>query len=73
MSSGIGDRDDLEALGINVILHNPSVGRNFSDHPSLNNISFALKTPVDDGPWIKSVTYFTARLTQVDVECLLPA
>ncbi|KAF5351053.1 hypothetical protein D9756_008210 [Leucocoprinus leucothites] len=52
MSSGIGDRNDLKALGIPVILHNPSVGRNFSDHPSLNNVTFALKKPVDVGPWV---------------------
>ncbi|KAF5350971.1 hypothetical protein D9756_008209 [Leucocoprinus leucothites] len=52
MSSGIGDRNDLEAIGIPVILHNPSVGRNFSDHPSLNNVAFALKKPVDVGPWV---------------------
>jgi choline dehydrogenase-like flavoprotein len=53
MSSGIGDRSDLEALGIPVILHNPSVGRNLSDHPSLNNVTFALKAAVDSGPWVK--------------------
>ncbi|KAJ3573402.1 hypothetical protein NP233_g2444 [Leucocoprinus birnbaumii] len=52
MSSGIGDRNDLEELGIPVILDNPSVGRNLSDHPSLNNVTFALKTPVDVGPWV---------------------
>ncbi|KXN85893.1 Choline dehydrogenase, mitochondrial [Leucoagaricus sp. SymC.cos] len=35
--SGIGDRGLLSSLGIPVILNNPSVGRNLSDHPLLPN------------------------------------
>ncbi|KXN87045.1 Glucose dehydrogenase [FAD, quinone] [Leucoagaricus sp. SymC.cos] len=31
LNSGIGNRDDLEALGVTTIVDNPSVGRNFSD------------------------------------------
>ncbi len=30
--SGIGDRDDLQALGINVRAHSPEVGKNLKDH-----------------------------------------
>ncbi|KXN84474.1 Choline dehydrogenase, mitochondrial [Leucoagaricus sp. SymC.cos] len=51
MSSGIGDQNELKALGIPIILHNPSVGRNLSDHPSLNNVTFGLTKPIDVGPW----------------------
>ncbi|KXN85084.1 Choline dehydrogenase, mitochondrial [Leucoagaricus sp. SymC.cos] len=36
--SGIGDRKLLSSLQIPVVLHNPSVGRNLSDHPLLENI-----------------------------------
>ncbi|WP_291043439.1 GMC family oxidoreductase N-terminal domain-containing protein [Herbiconiux sp.] len=32
MLSGIGDRDELTALGIDVVTHSPGVGRNLSDH-----------------------------------------
>ncbi|KXN87044.1 Glucose dehydrogenase [FAD, quinone] [Leucoagaricus sp. SymC.cos] len=31
LNSGIGKREDLEALGIKTLIDNPSVGRNFSD------------------------------------------
>ncbi|EKM76439.1 hypothetical protein AGABI1DRAFT_78505 [Agaricus bisporus var. burnettii JB137-S8] len=51
LSSGIGDVNDLNALEIPVILNNPSVGRNMTDHPSLNNVSFGLREPIDLGPW----------------------
>ncbi|KAF5316280.1 hypothetical protein D9619_006818 [Psilocybe cf. subviscida] len=37
LHSGIGDSKDLSALGIKTILHNPSVGRNLSDHPIVSN------------------------------------
>lgn len=30
--SGIGDREDLQALGITVITHSPEVGKNLKDH-----------------------------------------
>lgn len=53
LSSGIGDVNDLNALEIPVILNNPSVGRNMTDHPSLNNVSFGLSEPIDLGPWAK--------------------
>jgi choline dehydrogenase-like flavoprotein len=53
LSSGIGDAHDLNILGIPVILNNTSVGRNMTDHPSLNNVSFGLQQPIDIGPWAK--------------------
>ncbi|KAF9443489.1 GMC oxidoreductase [Macrolepiota fuliginosa MF-IS2] len=52
LSSGIGDRNDLEKLGVPVVLHNPSVGRNLTDHPSVNAVSFGLKPGfLDMGFW----------------------
>lgn len=32
MLSGIGDKEKLEALGINVVAHLPGVGQNYQDH-----------------------------------------
>lgn len=36
--SGIGARDELEALGIPVLVENPSVGKNLSDHVLVPNV-----------------------------------
>lgn len=53
LNSGIGDQDDLNSLGVPVVLHNPSVGRNLSDHTVLD-VSFGLKPgAIDLGPWAK--------------------
>ncbi|KAF9257962.1 alcohol oxidase [Marasmius fiardii PR-910] len=38
MNSGIGNAESLEKLGIQSVLHNPSVGQNLSDHPVLSII-----------------------------------
>ncbi|HEV7737084.1 MAG TPA: GMC family oxidoreductase N-terminal domain-containing protein [Chlamydiales bacterium] len=35
LNSGIGDRNDLQAVGIEPLLHLPSVGKNASDQPGL--------------------------------------
>ena len=35
MLSGIGDGEQLQALGIPVVQHLPGVGRNLQDHPSV--------------------------------------
>ena len=35
MLSGVGDRTELEALGITVIHHLPGVGKNLQDHPDV--------------------------------------
>ncbi|KAF9447689.1 GMC oxidoreductase [Macrolepiota fuliginosa MF-IS2] len=51
LHSGIGDKNDLEALGIPTVLHNPSVGRNLSDHPTFR-VRFAwAPNSIDLGPW----------------------
>lgn len=51
LNSGIGDQVDLEALNIPVVLHNPGVGRNLTDHIGFS-LSFGLKPgAIDEGPW----------------------
>ncbi|KAJ8077982.1 hypothetical protein PM082_000183 [Marasmius tenuissimus] len=44
MNSGIGDAEALGKLGIQSVLHNPSVGQNLTDHPVLGNIWVANET-----------------------------
>ncbi|KAK1222763.1 hypothetical protein PQX77_014372 [Marasmius sp. AFHP31] len=44
MNSGIGDAEALGKLGIESVLHNPSVGQNLTDHPVLGNIWVANET-----------------------------
>ncbi|KAF8142428.1 GMC oxidoreductase-domain-containing protein [Mycena galopus ATCC 62051] len=46
--SGIGDDSDLSALGIKTILHNPSVGRNLTDHSLLANMWYVNSTGTFD-------------------------
>jgi choline dehydrogenase-like flavoprotein len=53
LNSGIGDQEDLKVLGIPIVLHNPSVGSNLTDHTVLHT-SFGLKLDaIDLGPWAK--------------------
>jgi choline dehydrogenase len=33
MNSGIGDREELAAIGIEPLVNLPSVGKNLTDHP----------------------------------------
>lgn len=47
LSSGIGPKDELEALGIRTLVDNPSVGKNFSDQTSVL-IHFATNLPVTE-------------------------
>ncbi|KAF7319801.1 hypothetical protein MKEN_00762700 [Mycena kentingensis (nom. inval.)] len=44
LHSGIGDQNDLAALGIPSLLHLPSVGRNVSDHPAVAQAWFVNST-----------------------------
>jgi choline dehydrogenase len=50
--SGIGPKNDLEALGIDVVAHVPGVGNNLQDHLEVY-IQYASKQPVSIGPWLK--------------------
>lgn len=53
LHSGIGDQDDLKALDIPTVLHNPSVGRNLSDHPFFTTLFGLVPNSIDLGPWAK--------------------
>jgi len=35
LHSGIGDKEELEAVGVKTLVNNPSVGKNLSDHVSV--------------------------------------
>src|ERR1700757_2934614 len=43
MQSGLGDRVELQRLGIPVVQHLPGVGQNFQDHPGIGSIWEYLK------------------------------
>lgn len=51
LNSGIGDQNDLRALKIPTVLHNPSVGRNLSDHPLIRVFFGFTPRSNDMGPW----------------------
>jgi choline dehydrogenase len=50
--SGIGPKEDLEALGIPVVVDLPGVGSNLQDHLEVY-VQYASKQPVSIGPWLK--------------------
>jgi choline dehydrogenase len=50
--AGIGPKDDLERLGIDVVADLPGVGSNLQDHLEVY-IQYASKQPVSIGPWLK--------------------
>ncbi|KAF9447690.1 GMC oxidoreductase [Macrolepiota fuliginosa MF-IS2] len=51
LHSGIGDQNDLKALGIPTLLHNPSVGQNITDHPFFGTSFNIVPNSIDLGPW----------------------
>lgn len=53
LHSGIGDQNDLESLDIPTLLHNPSVGRNLTDHPIFGLQFRVVPDSIDLGPWSK--------------------
>ncbi len=52
MLSGIGPREHLQQLGIDVVADLPGVGSNLQDHLEVY-IQYASKQPVSIGPWLK--------------------
>ena len=50
--SGVGDREHLEGLGIEVVSHLPGVGENMQDHLEVY-IQYACKEPVSIQPHLK--------------------
>ncbi|KAF8164815.1 hypothetical protein B0H34DRAFT_647925 [Crassisporium funariophilum] len=63
MLSGIGPKADLQALGIQTIINNPSVGRNLSDHVLLPNIFNAQGSESLDN-LMRDPAVFNAALTE---------
>ncbi|KAF9445820.1 GMC oxidoreductase [Macrolepiota fuliginosa MF-IS2] len=52
LHSGIGDQSELKSLNIETILHNPSVGKNLTDHAAAP-VAFSLApNSIDLGPWV---------------------
>lgn len=47
LNSGIGQKDELEALGIKTLVDNPSVGKNLSDQTSVL-LNFTTNLPVTE-------------------------
>jgi choline dehydrogenase len=50
--AGIGPKEDLERLGVDVVADLPGVGSNLQDHLEVY-IQYASKQPVSIGPWLK--------------------
>lgn len=67
LHSGIGDQGDLETLGIPVLLHNPDVGRNLSDHPFFVTTYNVVPSSIDLGPWAKWVFIFQPLICFLNV------
>lgn len=44
-ASGIGDREHLEGLGIDVVVELPAVGENLHDHP-ITRVTYSLNEPI---------------------------
>jgi choline dehydrogenase len=54
MRSGIGDREELDAHGINVLAEAPGVGKNLMEHPAMWTV-FAAKEPRGEMPTMYQV------------------
>lgn len=52
LHSGIGDKMELAALGIQSVLDLPSVGKNLTEHPDFSP-TFTLNIPNDVDPFAK--------------------
>jgi choline dehydrogenase len=50
--AGIGPKEELEDLGIDVVADVPGVGRNLQDHLEVY-VQYASKQPVSIGPWLR--------------------
>ncbi|KAF4608154.1 hypothetical protein EYR40_000498 [Pleurotus pulmonarius] len=57
MLSGIGDTQELQALGIDTVHHLPSVGKNMSDHPKLGSL-WSVNSTLTDEEFFRNETLF---------------
>ena len=63
MRSGVGARDEVEALGVTQIAEAPGVGKNLGDHPALAVVCAVKEgVPIDfDAPIIQTILRYTAE------------
>lgn len=47
LQSGIGDQEQLNSFGIDVVEHLPGVGRNFQDHPGVASCMWEYSQPME--------------------------
>ncbi|KAK0186635.1 alcohol oxidase [Armillaria mellea] len=64
LNSGIGDRTELSALGIQPVLHLPGVGKNLTDHPSYIFTFFVNSTDTIENIYFRNATFQTAALAE---------
>ncbi|KDQ32953.1 hypothetical protein PLEOSDRAFT_1032666 [Pleurotus ostreatus PC15] len=64
MLSGIGDTNELHALGIRTTHHIPSVGKNMSDHPGLFSSWSVNATKSTDEDLLRNATLFAKAFKQ---------
>ncbi|KAF8996654.1 hypothetical protein BDQ17DRAFT_1544687 [Cyathus striatus] len=61
LNSGIGDRNELQAIGIPSRLHILDVGKNLSGQPSISHLWFANATNLN---WLLNATFMNEALAQ---------
>ncbi|KAF8996629.1 aryl-alcohol oxidase [Cyathus striatus] len=61
LNSGIGDRNELQAVGVPSRLHIPDVGKNLSGQPSISHLWFANATGLN---WLLNATFMNEALAQ---------
>ncbi|KAK0495556.1 aryl-alcohol oxidase precursor [Armillaria luteobubalina] len=64
LNSGIGDRTELSALGIQPVLHLPDVGKNLTDHPSYVFTFFVNNTDTIENIYFRNATFQMAALAE---------
>ena len=73
MQSGIGDRRDLEALGISVVVHSPAVGQNYQDHVAID-VVWESPAPIEPRNSMSEAILFTRSddaLASPDIQAVL--
>jgi len=77
--SGIGDRNELERLGVELVRHAPGVGEGMQDHPALAVVCVARHPELcaADLPLVQTITRYTAagssRPLDVNIELITRA
>lgn len=64
LNSGVGDADELSALGISSTVHLPDVGKNLTDHPMLNLAWTVNDTNTIENVYWRNETYQTEALEE---------